>query len=123
MPLTYLRLHETLSPSPMSSNIYVEIGSSSDSSPESITSVSSLLISVGIIKLSSDSSPLSALSQVSDNEFPSSKCVNVIISPVCPLKYVAQGIYDTAIIIAIISAWGYDVYDNVLEKLSSQTTS
>ena len=36
-----------------------------------------MLTNGGIIELPSDSSPLSALSQVSDNKFTSSKCVNL----------------------------------------------
>ena len=54
----------------ISSNISVDIGSSSDSLPESITSISSSIIYSGIIESSSDSLPLSASSQVSDNKFP-----------------------------------------------------
>ena len=83
----------------MSYNISVDIGSSSNSSPESNALVSSTLSSGGIIELSSDSSPLSsslyASSRVSDNKLPSLKCGNVIISPVFCLKYVAQGVYVT----------------------------
>ena len=79
----------------MSSNTSLDIGSSSDSSPESITSISSLLSSGGIIELSSDLSPISASLRVSDDKFPSSNCANVIISPVCYLKDVALGVYVT----------------------------
>ena len=67
----------------MSSNIFVDICSSSDSSPKSIASISSLLSTGGIIELSSDLSLFSASLRVSDNKFPSSNCVNVIILPVC----------------------------------------
>ena len=71
--------------SQMCSNISVYIGSSSDSSPESITSISSLLISGSIIELSSYLSPLSASSRVLYNKPPSSNCESVIISPVFSL--------------------------------------
>ena len=66
----------------MSYNISVDIGSFLDSLPEFIVSISSSLISGGIIELSSDSLPISASSRFSDNKFSSSKYVNVIISPV-----------------------------------------
>ena len=88
----------------MSSNISVDIGSSYDSLIESITSVSSSLSSGGIIELSSDSSPLSASSRVSDNKFPASNCANVIKSPVCYFEDTAQGMHDTAGSIFIASA-------------------
>ena len=47
----------------------------------------------------------------------------VIMSPVFSLEDVAYGVYVTAGRIAIASAYGRDVYDNALEKLSSNTTS
>ena len=111
----------------MSYNIFLDIGSSSDSSLESIAYVSSKLSCGGIIKWPLDSSPLSsslyANLQVSDDKLPSSKCVNVIIFPVCSFEDVAQGIYDIDGCIAIAYEYGRDVYANSLEKLSSKTTS
>ena len=47
----------------------------------------------------------------------------MIILPVFSLEDIAYGVYDTAVIIAIASEYGCDVYDNVLEKLSSKTAS
>ena len=55
--------------------------------------------------------------------FPSSNCANVITSPVCYFEYVAYGVYVTVGRIAIASEYGRDVYDDALEKLSSNTTS
>ena len=107
----------------MSYNIFVDIGSSSDSSPEFITSISSLLRSGGTIESSSDSSPHSASSLVSDNNPPPSNCVNVIILPVCSFGNVAQIVYGTARRIAINSEYGGDVYAIVLELFSTKTTS
>ena len=52
-----------------------------------------------------------------------SNCVNVITLPVCYLEDIAYGVYVTAGRIAIASEYGRDVYDNALEKLSSNTTS
>ena len=80
----------------MSSEISVDIGSSSYSSPEYIVSIYYSLINGGIIELSSDSSLISESSQVSDHKFPSSNCANVIIFPVCSLEDVSQGMYDTS---------------------------
>ena len=54
---------------------------------------------------------------------PSSNCTNVIISPVVSFEDLAQGMYNTAGRIAIAYALGCDVHANVLEKLSSKTTS
>ena len=48
---------------------------------------------------------------------------NVITLPVCSLENVAYGVYVTSGRIAVASAYGHDVYDNVLEKLLSNTTS
>ena len=47
----------------------------------------------------------------------------MIISPVCSFEDVSYGIYDTVGLIAIASEYGCDVYANMLEKLSSKTTS
>ena len=60
----------------MSSNISVDMGSSSDSFTESIASIYSLLSSGGINKLSSDFSPIRASSLVSDNKSLSSNFAN-----------------------------------------------
>ena len=89
--------------SQMSSNISVDIGSSYDSSPEFIASIYLYLISGRMIELPLYLSPLSALLRVSDNKFPSSKCVNVIISPVFSFEDVAQDMYDTSGCISIAS--------------------
>ena len=87
----------------MPSNISVDIGSSSDSSPEFISFISSLLSSGGIIELSSYLSPLSASLRVSYYKSPSSNCVNVIILPVYSLEDVGQGVYFIDRRIAIAS--------------------
>ena len=71
----------------------------------------------------SDPSSLSVSLRVSFNKFPSSNCANVITSPVCYLEDVAYGVYVTAGRIAIASAYGRDVYDSALTKLSSKRTS
>ena len=55
--------------------------------------------------------------------FSSSKCANVITLHVCSFEDVAYGVYVTAGRIAIASEYGRDVYDNVLETISSKTTS
>ena len=55
--------------------------------------------------------------------FPSSNCVNVITSSLCYLEDVIYGVYVTSGHIAIASEYGHDVYNNALEKLSSNTTS
>ena len=77
----------------VSSNISIDIVPSSDSLTESIASIYYLLSSGGIIESSSGLSPLSSLLQVSDNIFPSPNCVNVVISPVCYLGDIVQGVY------------------------------
>ena len=68
-----------------------------------MASVSSSLSSGGIIGYSSDLSPFSASLQVLVNILVSSKCVNVIILPVCYPEDVAQGVYVTAGRIVIAS--------------------
>ena len=68
-----------------------------------MASLSSYLSSGGIIESSLDSSPLSALLQVLVNILPSSNCVNFIISPVCSLEDVAQGVHVTDGHVAIAS--------------------
>ena len=104
----------------MSCNVSVLIRSSSNVSFSSRFSISFSLI---IIDSLSDSSPLSVSLRVSVIKFPSSNCANLITSPVCYLKDVAYGVYVTVGRIVIASAYGRDVYDNALEKLSSNTTS
>ena len=54
--------------------------------------------------------------------FPSSNCVNVIISPVCSFEEVTYRVYVTSGRIAITYEEGYDVYANALEKLFPNTT-
>ena len=44
--------------------------------------------------------------------------MNVIILTVCSFEDVSQGMYDTAGGISVSSAPGFNVYANVLEKLS-----
>ena len=88
----------------MSYSISVDTRSAPDPFPESITSISFSVINGSMIELSSDLSPIFALSRVSDNKPPSSNYANVIITPVPPLKYASQGMYDTAGNIAIDSA-------------------
>ena len=100
----------------MYSNISVYILSSPNPSLESIASISSSLISGGIIELLLDLSPLSASLRVSYNKFPYSNCANVIILPVCLLGDVAQGVYVTDGRIAIASGYGCDIYANTLEN-------
>ena len=73
----------------ISSNISVDIGSESDSLPDDIASIYDSLINGGRVD--------------SDSKFPSSNCVNMIISPVCYLGDVAQGGYVAAGKIAIAS--------------------
>ena len=104
----------------MSCNVYVLIRASSNFYVLSRFSISFSLI---IIDSLSDSSPLSVSLRVSLNEFPLSKCVKVITSPVFSLDDVAYGVYVTAGRIAIASAYGRDVYDSELEKLLSNITS
>ena len=48
---------------------------------------------------------------------------NVITSPSCYLEDIAYEVYVTAGRIAIASAYGRDVYDSEMEKLSSNITS
>ena len=103
----------------MSCNVSVLIRSSSNFY---ISLRSSISFSLIIIDSLSDLSPLSVSLRVSLNKFPSSNCVNVITLPVCSLDYVAYGVYVTAGRIAIASAYGRDVYDSALEKLSSNIT-
>ena len=103
--------------------ISVDIRSWSDSFPESMASISSFLSSGGITESSSDLSPLFASLRFLVHIFPSLDCVNVIISPVCSLEDVAQGVYVTAGRIAIASEEGCDGYYNSIEKMSSKTTS
>ena len=104
----------------MSCNVSVLIRSSSNFSVLSRFSISFLLI---IIDSLSDLSPLSVSLRVSLNKSPYSNCENVITSPVCSLDDVAYGVYVTAGRIAIASAYGRDVYDSALTKLSSNFTS
>ena len=99
----------------MSYNIFVDIGSSSDSSPDEIKSISSSLSSGGTIESSSDLSPLSASSLVYDDKPPSSNCENVITSPVFIFEDLAQGVYVTDGCIVIASEYGCGVYANALE--------
>ena len=73
--------------------------------------------------LISDSSLLSVSLRVSVNMFPSSNCVNVITLPVYSFEDVAYGVYVTSGRIAIASEYGRDMYNNALEKLSSNTAS
>ena len=86
-----------------------------------MASISSLLSSGGIIESSSDSSSHSTSLQFLIIS-PSSICANVIISLVCYLEDIAQGVYATAGRIAIASEYSCDVYANTLEKISSKTT-
>ena len=104
----------------MSCNVSVLIRSSSNFSVSSRFSISFSLI---IIDSLSDSSPLSVSLRVSLNKFPSSKCANVIMSPVCYLDDVAYGVYVTAGRIAIASAYGRDEYDSALTKITSNRRS
>ena len=66
-----------------------------------MASISYSLSSGGIIELSLDLSPLSALLPVLVNISSYSNCANMIISQVCPLEDVSQGVYATAGRIAI----------------------
>ena len=106
----------------MSSNIYIDIGSASYSSPDDILSISFSLINGGRVESSSDYLPLSLSLRFSDNKLTSSNCANVIIFPVFSLEDAAQGIYDTSGSISTASAYGCDVYANALEKILSKTT-
>ena len=99
-------------PSQTYSNISVEIGRSSDSFPDDITSIYSSLINGARVESPPDLLPLSVLLWFSDSKLPSSKFVNVIISPVCYFEYVAYGMYDTAGHVSIASEYGCDVYSN-----------
>ena len=76
-----------------------------------------------IIDSLSDSLSISVSLRVSLIKPPSSNCANVITSPDYSFKDAAYGVYVTAGRIAIASEDGRDVYDNALEKLSSNTTS
>ena len=87
------------------------------------SSIFSISFSIIIIYLLSDLSPLSVSLRVSVNTFPSSNYANVITSPVCSLEDVAYWVYVTVRRIGIASTHGRDVYDNALEKLSSNTKS
>ena len=107
-------------PSRMSCNVSVLIRSSSNFS---FSSRFSIYFSLIIIDSLSDSSSLYVSLRVSVIKFPSSNCANVITLPVCSLKDVAHRVYVTVGHIAITFAYGRDVYDNALEKLSSNTTS
>ena len=106
-------------PSRMSCNVSVLIRLSSNLSFSSRFSISCSLI---IIYLLLDSSPLYVSLRVLVNKPPSSKCANVITLPVCSLEDVAYGVYVTIGRITIASPYGRDVYDNEVEKLSSNTT-
>ena len=101
-------------PSLISYNISVDIGSTSDSSLDDITSISFSLNNVSRVEPSYDSLLLYVPSQVLDNKFPYSNCAYVIILPVCSIEDIAQGMYDTAGHIAIASEYGCDVYANAL---------
>ena len=68
-----------------------------------MASISSALSSIGIIEPSLDLSLLSALLRVLVIILLASNCVNVIISQVCYLEDVAQGVYVTAGRIVIAS--------------------
>ena len=46
----------------------------------------------------------------------------MIILPFCHFEDVAYSMYETDGIIAVDSEYGFDVYANSLEKLSSKTT-
>ena len=119
----------------MSSNIFVDIGSSSDLSPDEISSILASLNNGGIVELSSYFSPYLSLFSVPlldsdskclryyDSKPPSSNCANVNISPVCYFEDVAYGMYNTSGRIAIASEYGCDVYTKALGKLSSKITS
>ena len=76
-----------------------------------------------------DGSKIVVLSYVDDcvywytNEFHSSNCANLITLPVCSLEDVAYRLYVTPGRIAIASAYGGDVYDIALTKISSKRMS
>ena len=94
-----------------------------DSSPDPLASIYSSLSSGVMIESSSDLSPLSAFLRVSENIFPSSTCMNMIILSVSPLKDVAQVVYITDVRIATAYELVCDIYANTLKKLPSTTTS
>ena len=106
--------------SQISSNISIDIGSASYSSPNEISSILDSLINDGRFELSSYLSPFYVPLRYSDGKSPSSNCANVIISLVCSCEDVPYGMYNTSGHISIASEYGYGMYAKAQEKLSQK---
>ena len=94
----------------MSSRAFVLIDSSSELSSADDSSIEPKIDSY------------STKSRSFSNKFPSSNCEKVIILPVYSWDYVAYVMYNTNGLIVSASEYGYDVYTNSLENVSSNTT-